>query len=269
MSRIHRSPFAFYLILAFGLCWLFWVPRALLSHNPQVPAAVLMPLQILGAFGPAAAALLTARMTGGQPALNRLLAPYGRWRVGAGWYALVLLYRPLIWAAALGIYLLLRPNTISWPAVDWVFFAAYALSQPLVVGIGEELGWMGFAYPWLRSRYRYLTSGLLLGMIWGLWHLPMFFTASDSQFGASLVVFVVKLTALRLVMALVFEATGSLVMPALFHVSINVLTELIPLSPNDPLAILLLIVVTPFVVYAYLSRKRAVGNEARALFAKN
>lgn len=268
MASLRRSPFALYLLLAFGLCWLFWVPRALLSHNPQVPAAVLMTLQILGAFGPAAAALLTVRITGGRQALRRLLAPYGRWRVGAGWYALVLLYRPLIWAAALGIYLLLHLRTLSFETVDWVFFAAYALSQPLVVGIGEELGWMGFAYPWLRSRRRYLASGLLLGMIWGLWHLPMFFTLGDSQFGASLVVFVVKLTALRLVMALVFEATGSLVMPALFHVSINVLTELIPLSPNDPLAILLLMVVTAAVVTAYLSRKRAAGQKAGPLFAQ-
>lgn len=255
MARILRSPFALFLLLAFALCWLFWVPRALLSHNPGFPEAALITLHLLGAFGPAAAALIVTRILGGEGSIRRLFSPYLRWRAGAGWYALVLLFRPLIWSAALALHLLLSRQTFQFHPVDWGFFAAYLLSQPIVVGIGEELGWMGFAYPWLRTRYRFLASGLLLGVVWGLWHLPMFFTAGDSQFGSSLILFVVKLTALRLVMALAFEATRSLLMPAIFHVSMNTLSELVPLSPNDPLAVALLILVTAGILIAYYARK--------------
>lgn len=251
MARVLRSPFALFVLLAFALCWLFWAPRALLSHNPSFPEAALITLHLLGAFGPAAAALIVTRIHSGPGSIRKLFAPYLHWRAGAGWYALVLLFRPSIWSAALALHLLLSRQPFQFQPVDWGFFAAYLLSQPLVVGVGEELGWMGFAYPWLRARYRFFASGLLLGVIWGLWHLPMFFTAGDSQFGTSLILFVVKLTALRLVMALAFEATHSLLMPALFHVSMNTLSELVPLSPNDPLAVALLILVAAGMVVTY------------------
>lgn len=79
MARIRRFPFAFYLLLAFGLCWLFWIPRALLSHDPRTPEALLVTLHLLGAFGPAAAAVLTVRITGGRGAVRALFAPYLRW----------------------------------------------------------------------------------------------------------------------------------------------------------------------------------------------
>ncbi len=84
-----------------------------------------------------------------------------------------------------------------------------------------------------------------------MWHLPMFFTLGDSQYGSAIWIFVLKLTMFRLVMALVYEVTGSLLMPALFHVSMNVLSELVPLSPNDPLATGILVAVTVGLIMAY------------------
>lgn len=265
MIYIRRYPFAFYLFLAFGLCWLFWIPRALLSHHPQVPDVTLITLQILGAFGPAVSALLLTITLNGRNSLGKLFSPYTYWNVGTGWYLLVIAFRPFIWATALGIYLLLGYKTIPHLTTDWAFFTVYLLSQLLIVGIGEELGWMGFAYPRLRARYGFLFSGLLLGIIWGLWHLPMFFTVGDSQFGSSLILFVIKLTALRLVMTMVFDITGSLLMPALFHVSMNALSELVPLSPNDPLAILLLVLVTTGMMAAYRLSAREPSTRRKVL----
>jgi hypothetical protein len=48
--------------------------------------------------------------------------------------------------------------------------------------MGEELGWRGYALPRLLSgRLNSLTAALVLGIIWGIWHLPAFFIAGTSQ----------------------------------------------------------------------------------------
>lgn len=257
----HHHTVAFFL-LAFVFCWAFWVPRAVLSHIPGIPAVVLMALQMIGVFGPCAAAVLLSARAEGRVGVRNLFAPYRRWKIGAGWYAFVIAYRPLIWLAALALYLALGIQRPAAAPVDWLFFAAYFVTQPLLVGVGEELGWMGFAYPRLRARFGFLSGTLLLGVLWALWHLPMFYTIGDSQYGASLILFAVKLTAFRLVMAVVFEATGSLLMPALFHVSMNALSELVPLSPNDPLATGLAIAISLGVGIAFMAQRQKGQAEA-------
>jgi membrane protease YdiL (CAAX protease family) len=101
----------------------------------------------------------------------------------------------------------------------------------LITGIDEELGWSGLAFPHLHRRFGFIYANLILGVLWALWHLPMFFTPSDSQFGASLLLFVIKLTAFRCLFSWSCLQTGSLILPGLFHaVSFNVLTELVPLA---------------------------------------
>jgi membrane protease YdiL (CAAX protease family) len=63
----------------------------------------------------------------------------------------------------------------------------------IVLGLinGEELAWRGFALPRLHAKYNALTSSVILGAIWGLFHLPLFFTTTGSaQAGASFLPFV-------------------------------------------------------------------------------
>jgi membrane protease YdiL (CAAX protease family) len=176
--------------------------------------------------------------------LRNLLANYAHWRISWKWYASVLLTRPLIWLTVVMGYTVFSQRTFAWHLTDPGFFFLYLLSQLLVVGVGEELGWSGYALPQLQAHYGFLKANLLLGIIWGLWHLPFFYTVGDSQYGASILFFVLKLTAFRYLFSLAYTQTSSLLLPGLFHVSFNVLTEQIPLSPNDPWAIGLSVIFT-------------------------
>jgi membrane protease YdiL (CAAX protease family) len=50
-----------------------------------------------------------------------------------------------------------------------------------VIALGEEIGWTGFAVPRLRRRYGTLATGLVVGVLWGLWHGPLFWSAARAE----------------------------------------------------------------------------------------
>jgi membrane protease YdiL (CAAX protease family) len=128
---------------------------------------------------------------------------------------------------------LLPPTAIL--AVLWLLRALVAPSftpRLLLFGVGagvlagffEELGWSGFAYPRMRSRFGVLRGALLLGVLWGVWHLPVVDSlGAASPHGAwwpeFFATFVAVLVALRVLIAWVYEKTGSLLAAQLLHAS--------------------------------------------------
>lgn len=262
-NSLARFPILSFFVLAFLLNWPFWGLRAYLSYHDE-DEILMTVLHLLGAFSPCAAGMLVCAAVEGRAGLRRMFAPYLYWRVNGFWYAFVILFRPIAWLAALGIYIALGIQQFTPQPVDWGFFTVYLLSQFLVVGLGEEGGWMGFAYPRLKARWGFWVGNLLLGVIWGLWHFPMFLTVGDSQNGSSLLLFVMKMTALRFMFSLSLDQTGSLLMPGFFHAFSNVLTELVPLSMNDLLAIGLMILFAGTALL-YFNRKNRVSNSKIAM----
>ena len=51
--------------------------------------------------------------------------------------------------------------------------APVAILTACLSAIGEEIGWRGFLWPLLRSRYSFLLSSLLIGFVWWLYHIPL------------------------------------------------------------------------------------------------
>jgi uncharacterized protein len=253
-AQLKRRPLLAFFAIAFAFTWLFWIPCALASQGLITLPVDPVVFHMLGAFGPCVAAVALAAIGAGKAGIRQLIAPLLRWRVSITWYAIVLLMRPAIWLFALAAHILAGERPVAQP-IDSAFYAAYFVSQLLVVGVSEELGWSGFAFPKLKARWGMLAGALVLGAIWSLWHLPLFFTAWDSQYGSSFLLYAARLIAFRYLFAWSYTQSGSLVMPALFHVSFNVLTELIPLSPVDPLAIALSWLVTIPIAVASLHRR--------------
>src|SRR5215208_3876684 len=110
----------------------------------------------------------------------------------------------------------------------------------LVVGFFEELGWTGFAIPTLlRQRYGVLSTGLIVGVLWGAWHLLVAFWSSGSASGEpALVSFLLDaflfLVAFRVLMVWVYERTnGSLLVAILMHMSLVATVQMI--NPFGPL----------------------------------
>ena len=99
-------------------------------------------------------------------------------------------------------------------------------------GLFEELGWTGFAVPELRKRFGVLTTGLILGFIWGVWHIPITLWASGDVSGMlSLALFMppfffymLVLPVFRVLMVWFFNRTDNLFLTILMHASLTAST---------------------------------------------
>lgn len=130
------------------------------------------------------------------------------------------------WAHRLGRYD--RPVSCLWTCASGrgEFGLVLLLGGPL----GEEFGWRGYALPVLQERYSWRVASLVLGMVWGAWHLPLFYRADTAQSHIPVGLFMASTVALSVLFAWLFNHTGGSVLPALvLHTAINAWAWVIPI----------------------------------------
>lgn len=179
--------------------------------------------------GPSVTGLLLTGLVDGKSGLREILRRLLTWRVGAGWYGVALLPAPLLAAAVLFALSLSSPIfTASDKATVLLSGIAAGLTTIL-----EELGWTGFAVPRLRRRHDVVTTGLIVGVLWGAWHFLQGLFISGTYSGAlPLALFVpmnffaavAQLTAYRVLLVWVYDRTGSLLVVTLMHASLTAST---------------------------------------------
>jgi membrane protease YdiL (CAAX protease family) len=185
--------------------------------------------------GPAAVAvagLALIGLTAGRAGYRELRARLLRWRVGARGCALALLLAPLstLVVAVLLALSLGAPELLPaiFTAQDPVGLLLPGIVTGLWVGFCEELGWTGFAVPRLRRRHGVLATGLLVGVVWGALHFPLFRESGSFSAVLPLTLLLVKLfswlPAYRVLMVWVYERTGSLLVQMLMHASLTATT---------------------------------------------
>ncbi len=173
------------------------------------------PLFFLATWAPAIAALVLILQHAGVSGLRAFLSRLLLWRCSAGWAAFVLLGLPLVFVAGS----LLRGGPVLAPLPPEGFGPMLALLlMMLCLGPVEELGWRGLAQPLLQRHMAPLWAGLLIGSIWGLWHLPAFFLAGTVFAGWHFLPFFLGNVVLAVLVTPLFNHTGgSLLWPMLFH----------------------------------------------------
>lgn len=162
----------------FAITWLLQLPAVLvvLGRLPGPVERFMAPMG-LGAFGPLLGALLVARWGRGGGGVRALFRPLRTWP-GVTWPLVALGLSGAIFVAAKAVYTLAGghdPGPWFYPPLDPPRIVAL-----FVFPFGEELGWRGFAQPRLQARHGVLTASLLVGLLWGLWHIPMFLVAGLS-----------------------------------------------------------------------------------------
>jgi membrane protease YdiL (CAAX protease family) len=159
--------------LACASTWLLALPaaRAWMEHQTPTPAAV--GLMGLSAFGPLLAALAVA---GPRRQLGQV---FGRWGTNPAWILLALAGPPIVHAIATALFVAIggRPSQWFYPP-DTPALAAALVVFPL----GEEFGWRGFAHPRMVARFGAVRGCLILGALWGLWHLAYCVTPDGGRF---------------------------------------------------------------------------------------
>jgi uncharacterized protein len=216
---MRRYPLATFFVLVYGITWVVWVPRAAGASLGVVGQA--------WTWAPAIAALLAAALTGGRSALRDLGARLVRWRVGWLWYLVVILGPAVFSLAVAGVYVLLRGSwATAAPAAlregPWMMLPLFLVILTLTDGLGEELGWRGFALPRLLSGHNALAASLILGVIWALWHLPLIWTEGSAIYQQPVWLPLLDITAKSVLFTWVFLHTrGSVLLAMLLHGATN------------------------------------------------
>jgi membrane protease YdiL (CAAX protease family) len=177
----------------------------------------------VGIFAPAIVAITITALTEGLSGVEALLRPLFKWDVGARWYLFAVTYMAAI---KLSVAVLYRLITGNWPPFgneSWYMILGATILSTIVGGqSGEEIGWRGYALPRLGDRIGFAGASIVIGFIWALWHLPLFFVAGADKTGQSFVVYTVGVVAISVAITWLYVRTGgSLLLTMLMHSAIN------------------------------------------------
>jgi membrane protease YdiL (CAAX protease family) len=188
-------------------------------------------------------------MTRGRQGLKKWAGRFFRWRVGWQWVLVSLAIYPLVTLAAFAISSLGTGGrwtmAMMWDAgfaniqenaariglnpgnTGQIFAILVAIS--FIVPIFEEGGWRAFAIPRLQEKHNALVSGLLMGVIWSVWHLPSFFTVVSDHYGMPFLWFLMTIVSISILMVWIMNHTNqSALMAILFHGSIILTGHFLP-----------------------------------------
>jgi hypothetical protein len=216
-----RSVIVFF-ALTFGIAWGLLV--LLVAFPAPIEAAfgplrASHPLFILAVWSPAISGIALVLWYGGVSGLRGFLSRLLLWRAPAGWYLLLLVGLPAIsfLGAAIG-GTLTREALAQPPLLELLMLMGFML----ILGPIEEFGWRGYALPLLQRRMAPIWAGLIVGILWALWHVPAFFLGGTPQSGWDVMPFVVGATAASVIVTGFFNAArGSILVAILFHWQLN------------------------------------------------
>ena len=246
------SVTTFYL-LAFGISWVAWLPVLAGSFGVAMFQSPLWKLALVPvAAGPALAAALAFPVSGHPIPPGRFKALF-EWRVGVRWYAFALLIPPALLLIAATVDRLgsreAAPIIPALAAAPALFF----LLQSVITNPLEEIGWRGFALPRLEKRYGAIVASLIVGILWALWHLPLFVWSGSPMSGYPVWPWVASLLAETFVLTWLYNsASRSVLITSLFHISMNLASVVIGVRSFEVLAATFVVAV--IVLFACVGR---------------
>jgi membrane protease YdiL (CAAX protease family) len=261
---IRRYPLTAFFVLAYALSWPYMIVDALGSHGLlafRLPMLLWIPM----GYGPTFAALIVTGALAGKTGIRTLLGRLLIWRVGWPWYAVAVFGSVILSGITVLLYALLSGTLPVVPVVS----TQVLITAPLLFLIGglvngEEIGWRGFALPQLLAKHSALTASLILGSLWALFHLPLFFTRGDSFASTPPLSFLVRMIGAAILFTWIYNNTGgSLLLAYLMHAASNFWPRVLPMEAivgpfawlPDAITILAIVLVVRIYGPAHLSRK--------------
>lgn len=264
-NHLKRFQLPLFFLLSLIISWVIWVPQAAVTLGITESAiSPESPLMLLSVWGPGLAAIIVTLLIAGKAGLHKLFHPIRYWSVGIQWYLFVLFYPAVIWLVGRAIDTLLGQSyeltipILTYFGPEQAMMVPVALLSAFPNTLGEELGWRGFALPKLQAKHNALVSSIILGLLWGFWHIPLWI--ANGQMGLPLLVDVLTMVAPAILFTWVYNNTsGSLLLAWLFHWAITITQYFLaplPTLTDDILKwgipVLVIIIARP----AHLSQKR-------------
>lgn len=229
MEFARTRPVASFFVLALALSWAVWIPGTLL-----LPEAASTALLFAGSFGPAVAGGVLTKAQGGS--LRAWLTDMARFRIGTRWWLFAIGLPVAFAAVSTVVYAVwlgpLDLSTLSRRVPLWLF-GLVVIS--LVGGGNEEPGWRGYALPNLQRNHSALTASIVVGVVWAVWHLPLYVLPGGLYAGRPFSLFAPFVVLFSIVMTWFYNSTGGSVPAAMvLHAGFNSANALVPTSLSNP-----------------------------------
>ena len=235
--RKDRKPWRYFL-LTFAYSWVIWIPSVLDGIGIELPLNMTgysTVVVIIGAFAPLLAAItLIVREEGWKGTrvfLRQALDTHIRPVFLVVALALPVLIHLIAHYLALGVGLDVAKTLFpaEAPAAPIVLAIPYFILMVVIGGGQEEFGWRGYAQEPLQERIGIIPASLVIGVIWGIWHLPLWFMRGDLHSAYSFLAFVMMTTSISIIYAWLYNSSGKkLIVVMFFHAMNNTAAPLLP-----------------------------------------
>ncbi len=212
-----------FLLFTFALTWLAWWILAYLTQSGLIKfqSAVGQVLFILGGSAPTIGAYVAVLLTSKEGSLKEFHSRVLKVTVGFPLYLYAILVPVIIGVTSLGMVYLISAR----------YFETYSIQPPYlfvpffftaIFGGGlEEFGWRGVLQPALTKKLNLFAANLVIGIVWALWHLPLFYIAGAHHQGKQVLFFTLGAIGYSSFITWIYAKTNSILLCVLFHASIN------------------------------------------------
>ena len=234
-----NSPLLLFFLLVFGISAIFWSIGAVVEQlMPGLPGN--LPFSSLMIVSPIIAGCYCTYKEDGLSGLKELLKRTFDYKKVERqiWYLPTLLLMPTVMGIEYGILRLMHrsiPDMQNSFSMSLGFFFIF-----FIAAVGEEIGWHGYVIDRLQARWNALTASILLGIIWGAWHIISMIQMQEPPLWITWQCINIAIT--RILMVWIYNNAGkSVFMTVLFHAMYNVSTLLFAYDPFIVTPILIVI----------------------------
>ena len=193
--------------------------------SPASTEYILFPVMDIGVMSAGLIFMATVR---GGAGVRDIFTRLGRWRVHLKWYAVSIFLPPAVMLFVLAVL----HAAVSPVFTPGLFLIGSVFGAPALL---EEIGWTGFAFPMLRTRWSALVSAIILGLLWGLWHAPVVdylgtAVPHRAYWAPFFLAFIAIVMAMRVLIAWVYTHANSVLLAWLMHMSMT--SSLVVLDPK-------------------------------------
>lgn len=232
VKKFETRNVLLFLLVTFTWTWLFWLPSVLSPTEPSNP--VLFALFIIGGYGPLLGAFLLTFINERKSGVKFLWKRFWSVKIEKKWLLITFLLIPSLYilSSVIGIWFQGDPPTLEWVSQPWVIIG-YIITAFFAGGFPEEFGWRGYLLDRFQGRGNIIISSLIIGIIWGLWHLPVWLMPDETHTMGifNYLLFILDVTFTSILFTWLCNSTnGSIFIAVMLHTMLNFTSFLIVLS---------------------------------------
>ncbi|MFX1235676.1 MAG: lysostaphin resistance A-like protein [Promethearchaeota archaeon] len=180
VKKFETRNILLFLLVTFTWTLLFWLPSVLSPTGNS--NQMIFALFIIGGYGPFVGAFLITFINERKSGVKVLWKRFWNPKIKIKWLLITFLLIPSLYILSSVIAILFQgdPPILEWISQPWVIIS-YIITAFFAGGFPEEFGWRGYLLDRFQVRGNMIISSLIIGIIWGFWHLPVWLMPDDSH----------------------------------------------------------------------------------------